>query len=243
MNSRYCYSHLQSTIDGKGYGTPEYFDILADRSVSAGYEAEMTDDPLNMCLFDDVDKSLVGGVLGYRYGPSNENCQLYMADRCAKKWDGACEVASMNKTATFPNNATIRGNAMADPAEISGGSTVGAQLLHNAAQRRFCTFNNCSIQRFPFDPTNMASPTVTRINRSQYGCMPSCSVDPKTVDSDVLMNKCLANPTATLDTLVNICQTHARTGVSLKGTKIGKFCESIRRTAPSRLGNYYTRSA
>lgn len=228
MNSKYCYARLESTISP----SRENFDGSVNNSV---------EDPINMCLFSDVNKSLTSGVLGYRYGPSNENCQLLMADRCAKRWDGVCDIAAMNKDAVYPNNATIRGNAMANPAEITGGSTVGNQLLHNAAQRRFCVFNNCSIQEFPFDPTNLSSPTVTRINRSQYGCMPSCSVDPATIDSDVLMNKCLDNPTAAYDTLVNICQTHAQTGKSLKGTRIGAFCESLKGRTPQKLSAYYTR--
>lgn len=223
MNSKYQYSKLN-------YNSTAHKQAL---------DQDITDNPVDMCLFDDVDKSLVGGVLGYRYGPGNENCQLFMADRCSKKWDSVCDIASMNSTAIYPNNATIRGNSMASPLELTGGSTIGSQLIHNAAQRRFCVFNNCNIQQFPFDPTNQSSPTVTRINRSKYGCMPTCSVDPKTINSDKLMNKCLENPTTSLDTLVNICQTHEKSGVSLKGTKIGAFCDSLKNQTKKSLSNYY----
>lgn len=212
------------------------------RRESKYYEEDISDSPVDMCVFSDVNKSFAGGVLGYRYGPTNENCQLYMADRCAKQWDGVCDLAAQNSDASFPNNATIRGNAMANPQTITGGSTVGAQLLHNAAQRRFCTFKDCDVQQFPFDPTNLDSPMVTRINRNKYGCMPSCSVDPSTIDRDILMNRCLENPSATFDTLVNICQTHEQTGVSLKGTRIGAFCDSLKGKTPQPLSSYYTRS-
>ncbi len=207
MNSRYSYS----TLAPKPGSIPNKY-----------YQEDLTNDPVDMCVFDDVDKSLVGGVLGYRYGPSNENCQLYMADRCAKRWDSVCEIASNKHQAVYPNNATIKGNAMADPQTITGGSTTGNQLVHNAAQRRFCTFQNCQIQEFPFDPTNLSSPMVKRILRSKYGCMPTCSVDPETIDNDPLMNKCLSDPSASYDTLVNICETHQRNGKSLEGTKIGE---------------------
>lgn len=140
MNSRYCYSRLEQTSTNPA--TVEHYT----------YNPNAEEDPINMCLFSDVDKSLTGGVLGYRYGPSNENCQLLLADRCAQNWDAVCDVAAANNNAMFPNTATIRGNSMANPAEIQGGSTVGSQLLHNAAQRRFCVFQNCSVQQFPFDP-------------------------------------------------------------------------------------------
>ncbi len=200
-----------------------------ERPPARFYQEDVTDSPVDMCVFDDVDKSLVGGVLGYRYGPSNENCQLYMADRCARQWDGVCEVASQKQQAVYPNNATIRGNSMAAPQTITGGSTTGSQLIHNAAQRRFCVFDNTSIQEFPFDPTNFSSPTVRRIIRSKYGSLPVCSVDPKTIDRDVLMNKVLSDPATSIDTLVNICQNHERSGVSLNGTKIGEFCKTIKR--------------
>jgi len=225
MNNKYLYSKLNYN------NTPQYRAI----------EEDISDDPVDMCMFNDINKSLVGGVLGYRYGPSNENCQLYMAERCSKKWDSICDIASINNNAVFPNTATIRGNSMASPLEITGGSTVGSQLIHNAAQRRFCVFDNCNIQQFPFDPTNQSSPIVTRINRSNYGCMPTCSVDPATINNDKLMNKCLENPTAALDTLVNICQTHERSGVSLDGTKIGKFCKSLKGTTKLPITSYYTR--
>jgi hypothetical protein len=228
MNSKYCYSNLESVINRKSV---EHYTS----------NDEVSDNPVDMCLFSDVNKSFGAGVLGYRYGPANENCQLFMADRCAKNWDGICDIASLNNQAIYPNNATIKGNAFSNPAEITGGSTVGNQLLHNAAQRRFCVFNNCSVQQFPFDPTNYASPMVTRINRSQYGCMPTCSVDPKSINSDTLMNKCLDNPGVAFDTLVNICQTHERSGVSLKGTRIGQFCDSLKGKTKQPLQSYYPR--
>lgn len=230
MNSRYCYSRLEQTSANPA--TVEHYT----------YNPDAEEDPINMCLFSDVDKSLTGGVLGYRYGPSNENCQLLLADRCARSWDAVCDIAAANNNAMFPNTATIRGNSMANPAEIQGGSTVGSQLLHNAAQRRFCVFQNCSVQQFPFDPTKLDSPTVTRINRSQYGCMPSCSVDPATIDADTLMNKCLDNPSACYDTLVDICRTHEMSGKSLAGTRIGAFCASLKGKTPQPLTAYYTRS-
>jgi hypothetical protein len=212
------------------------------RRESAYYEEDISDSPIDMCVFSDVNKSFAGGVLGRRYGPTNENCQLYMAERCAKGWDGVCDIAAQNTQASYPNNATIKGNAMANPQAISGGSTVGAQLLHNAAQRRFCTFKDCEIQRFPFDPTNLNSPVVTRVNRSQYGCMPVCSVDPNTIDRDILMTRCLDNPSAAFDTLVNICQTHDKNGTSLTGTRIGAFCESLKGKTPLPLSSYYPRN-
>ena len=211
MNTRYSYTKLQSNqYPSKGV-----------------YQEDMTDNPVDMCVFSDVNKSLTGGVLGYRYGPSNENCQLFMSERCSKNWDSVCDIASKNSTAQYPNTATIRGNAQGSPLEITGGSTVGAQLIHNAGQRRFCKFSNSNIQQFPFDPTNLSSPTVTRINRSQYGNNPVCSVDPRSIDSDILMNKMLDDPSTSMDTLTNIC---SKMKGKLNGTRIGKFCRALEKS-------------
>jgi len=205
MNNRYSYSRLQSTA----------------RPSARVYQEDVTDSPVDMCLFSDVNKSLVGGVLGARYGPGNENCQLFMADRCSRNWDAVCDVAAMNQQARFANNATIRGNAAAAPGEIVGGSTIGSQLVHNAGQRRFCKFNNTNIQQFPFDPTNYSSPTITRILRSEFGNNPVCTVNPATIDKDTLMNRMLDDPATSQITLDNIClNMRGRLG----NTRIGQYC-------------------
>lgn len=195
------------------------------RPSARNYAANVTDDPVDMCLFSDVDKSMGAGVLGYRYGPSNENCQLFMADRCAKNWDSVCDIAAKNRGATLPNNATIFGAAQGQRGTVLGGSTVGAQLVHSAGQRRFCKFSNTNIQQFPFDPTNMSSPMVTRINRSQYGNNPVCTVNPKTINSDVLMNKMLDDPGTSMETLSNICFNMRG---KLGGTRLGRFCSTLK---------------
>lgn len=211
MNSKYCYNKLEQLMN-KGPQVEMFNDM---------------EDPVKMCLLSDVNKSLTGGVLGYRYGPSNENCQLLMAERCANKWDGICELASQNREAIYPNNATIHGDAAANPQNLVGASAVGDQLVHDAAERKYCTYKNCNIQQFPFDPTNFGSPMVTRVQRSQYGCNATCAViNPQTIDSDPLMNKMLDNPDVALDTLSNICTTHELNGVSLDGTRLGQFCKS-----------------
>lgn len=208
MNNKYRYSRLQSTSH------PSVRD----------YSKDVTSNPVDMCLFSDVNKSLVGGVLGARYGPANENCQLFMADRCAKNWDSVCDVAALNRQATYANNATIRGNAAAAPGEITGGSTIGSQLIHNAGQRRFCQFSNTNIQQFPFDPTDYSSPVVTRILRSQFGNNPICTVNPSTIDNDTLMNRMLDDPGTSMETLSNICRNMKG---KLNGTRLGRFCATL----------------
>lgn len=173
--------------------------------------------PEEMCLLSDVQKSLTGGVLAAAYGPKNEKCQLFMSDRCAKNWDVLCETASKNK-AVSPNLAFVKNNL--------GGETVGNQLVHNSAERRFCTFDNCTIEKLPLMPLHAQTPEVDRIvDRGYKSCMPTCRVDPRSIDKDQLMRKCLENPGLCDDVLDNICRTHNASGVSLHGTKIGEYCK------------------
>jgi hypothetical protein len=144
-----------------------------------------------------------------------------MAERCAKNWDGFCSYYyDHNQTQQYPNTVqNYKSNEI-----IQRGLVVGETLLTNSAQRRFCQFPGCVKVEEPFDPNVANSPLIYHYNSN---CVPVCSVDPKTIDSDPLMNRCLANPNVALDTLVNICNTSKRMGVNLNGTKIGNFCNKL----------------
>jgi len=187
-------------------------------------------DPLTMCLVDTMDKSFQHGGIAHLYGPRSSKCQNYMSQRCADKWDGFCEYfyrenQPQSGQSNWPNNQLwpierareweVRSNL---PTMLS----TGDNLVRNAAERKFCTFTDCEQKCEPFNPTDPNSPMISYYSGS---CIPSCKVDPKTADREVLLDRMMENPKASAGTLINICNTAKNNNQNLGNTKIGKFCE------------------
>jgi hypothetical protein len=168
---------------------------------------QLTDenDPLTFCLVDTMDKNFQHAPNGKSYGPQASICQDYMAERCAKKWDGFCEYF-------------YRENQDRNIYNLN--DSIGNKLLRKTAEQRFCSFDNCSLGSVKFDPLNPASPNVTI---RQGACIPVCRVDPSTIDNDPVMNRLLENPTVAPDLLLNILNTAEREGVDLSKTKVGQL--------------------
>lgn len=185
-------------------------------------------DPVGYCLFDDVDTQFDSGVLGGKiYGPYSPNCQLMMADRCAKKWDKYCEVVFGDKELKYPNVADVFADPIVPGVQNVNGSllTAGQQLLKTSAQRRFCDFRNCNPTKFSFEPTDPTSPILTQYDPVSSGCVPVCNkFDVSTIDNDIIMNKCMQDPIACNDVLQNVCNTAKRTNRDLGNTRLGQFC-------------------
>lgn len=191
------------------------------------------DDPLSYCLVDTMDKNFQNSPYGIQLGPRSRPCQLFMAERCANKWDAFCEYSyRMNGTSGewpdnsyWPNMYMNRNNW--DTNIASPLLTTGEQLLQNTAERRFCSFVNCKKKCEPFDPTNPGSPMITYYDNSNEidACIPVCTVNPSSIDNDPVMDRMLQNPTAAATTLVNICNTARNSQQDLSGTKIGAFCD------------------
>lgn len=185
------------------------------------------DDPLSYCLTQSMDNYFNHSPTGVTYGPYSSPCQAYMAERCSKNWDAFCEYYyQKHATQQYPNTAQ---NCNRSNQLLTFGITVGESLLGNAASRRFCQFPDCKVKKEPFDPNVANSPWITYYegcNCSGGACHPICSVDPAAINTDLVMNKCLDNPMACYDTLVNICNTSRRNGTDLSGTRIGEFCQN-----------------
>lgn len=189
-------------------------------------------DPLTYCLQDSMDKSFQHGSIGHLYGPRSKKCQLYMAQRCAENWDGFCEYyyqtnGKNSKEPTYrpwPNAAQTQ-SGLASPV-----LTAGDQLLQNVAERKYCTYGpKCPKKCEPFDPTVPNSPQLfyyDNCDSCEPDCTPICRVNPASVDSDPVMNRLLANPEVAPSTVINICNTAAREGTNLSGTKLGKVCDA-----------------
>ena len=189
-----------------------------------------TNDPLTVCLTDTSDHKFQQGSIGNLYGPRSRRCQLYMAQRCAEKWDGFCEYFYQvnGENGQWPDNRKWPDMATTQSGLATGGLTTGDQLLNNTAERKYCSYGSkCKLSCEPFDPTNPDSPKIfyhDQCNNCAADCVPVCRVNPQDIDNDPVMNRLLANPTVAPTTMINICNTSRREGTNLEGTKIGTFC-------------------
>jgi len=183
---------------------------------------------LEMCINDTMDRRFqLGGTVGVNSGPQNAQCQSYMADRCAKKWDGYCEYYYQNYGPNGPPQYQWPNTVWRPWEETLGMNqniSLGETLLKNTAERKYCELKQCKPVYTPLNPMDPFSPKVP-IYQTYAGCVPECKVNPSTIDEDPVMNRLIANPRAGASTLINICNTSRNQGISLGSTKIGKLCE------------------
>lgn len=179
--------------------------------------------PLSYCMNSTIDNEFIHGSSGDLLGQHSAKCQMFMSDYCSKKWDSNCEVSSMNISKSYPNNIGFSFGFTED-----AGLTAGDILVKNTAAKKYLVENyNCHWQYEPFDPTVANSPLVRKsmTNEINRQCVPVYEVDPKTIDSDPVMDKILMKPHIAALILVNIYNTMKRKGTlgHLAKTKLGRF--------------------
>lgn len=164
----------------------------------------MSIDPVAASVYKDVDSDFDIGEMAIRYGPRSKESMLYMAERCAKNWDGACEFLSRNRDANAVCNQARISSPLFRRINPPNSETIGDILVENTAVRRFCDLSSCAVTSSPYDPTNPNSVWV-----KQYGCcgtttcLPVC-FPPDDPDNDIVLNKVLDKPDLHLDLLVNM---------------------------------------
>lgn len=188
-------------------------------------ETSESNNPLTYCVNNTIDQRFLHGGNSDIYGQHSKPCQAYLSDYCAAQWDGFCEYAANNNSISYPNNLDPCGSDV--PCK---GLNAGEVLIRNTASKKYLAeMGGDCIQKFePFDPTVANSPMISYWMpgcNSYSSCVPVYRVDPKTIDSDIVMDKILHKPIIALDILINIFNTMTREGtiVQLKGTKLGKF--------------------
>jgi hypothetical protein len=182
-------------------------------------------DPLTYCLGNNISQRFNHGSHADLYGQNSKPCQVFLAQRCAKKWDDICEYASNPRT----------NDEFATPVETLGtgmhqimGLNSGDILLRNTAMEKYrVAIANCDLRREAFEPMSPASPQITYFT-GRY-CNPIYSVNPVGIDNDPVMNRILFNPRIALDILINIKNTMSRDGTiaQLNGTRLGQFFKTI----------------
>jgi hypothetical protein len=188
-------------------------------------------DPLTYCIGSNASQAFNHGSNAVTFGQNSNPCQVYLAQRCAQKWDGVCEYAASraaNSEYSQKADTMFAGNR-----ELLG-LTPGDILVRNTAQEKFrskmlgadsgpYSGPNCELKIEPFDHLNPSSPYIAYY--IGQNCIPEYSVDPYTIDSDPVMHKILDNPGIAIQMLKNIKNTMHRNGTLylLKGTRLGNF--------------------
>lgn len=205
---------------------------------------QQQNDPATICAFSmNIDKSFEGGVLGYSLGANSKGCQLYMAQRSAKDWDAFAEYLSYNqeKLPTMINQGCVStacgsrygasssscGNLAAassygpsyNPAH-NGIKNLGDAFLINTAYEKYCTFPGAVYKDMYVNPIDASSPIV----RERIGGNPVCTVNPNTIDQDILMEK-ITHRQIGDDLLINIWNTSLQKGINIADTKVGRYIQ------------------
>ena len=180
-------------------------------------------DPIASSIVKDIDMSMDEGASSRLFGPDQPNSQLFMAERCAKNWDGACELLYRNNDPTKCNAGKIDSTLFRSS---PSGMTIGDFLVENSAVRRFCDLSSCAISSEPYNPMDPDSVNVTSygIKQGMMGmpnkqCLPVC-MPPSNPDHDLLLNKVLDRPHFHTDLLINMYH-NVRDRKAYENTRLG----------------------
>ena len=155
------------------------------------------DNPLTYCINAEIDNQFLHGSSAIQIdGMHSKKCQQYMSEYCANNFDQFCQVLSKNTKAYFPNNTDETMGAQ-DSACLN--LNAGEILIHNTAKRKYLHgMYNCVRKFEPFDPTVANSPMISYWVPSNetysQNCVPIYTVDPKTIDDDIVMDKFYKDP-------------------------------------------------
>jgi hypothetical protein len=187
-------------------------------------------DPLTYCLVPGLENGFLHGGIGPNLlNSESKECQLFMGDYCAKKWDDKCEWASNNQESFVSSMFSSHCNDIMKGIPL----TKGDVLVRNTADRKYLTnmSSNCKLKYTPFDPTVSSSPMISwwesECPNSQ--CVPQYTIKPENLDNDPVMNKILAKPYIAMDILITIKNNMKKnkTFETLKGTKLYTYLNSV----------------
>jgi len=169
-------------------------------------------DPYAQCLTGDFFYS------GNSLGPASTACKIFMAQRCAKEWDNACEVYALNTKPNMPSELTTSFE------DIYTNLPEGQKFVRNTADRKYCTYTGpkCFATFSDFNPMAPNTPVLT-----QYGgeCFKICNKFGQGVEHDAVISKCLDHPGLCDETLLGLCYEAARTRHALDpASSLGNFC-------------------
>lgn len=166
--------------------------------------------PLTYCVLPTFNAQFLhgstsGNLLYTPYGPG---CMNYMSERCSDVYDGFCEgYVKFNTDTVWPNVGAIDNLTMGIAKNyLKVKTTVGQNMIRNAAERRFLTYSGVSQFVEPFDPNTANSPLVTKYSSTyNIGTIGYKNLDnPSAIDNDQLMMAVCDNWPACFDVLTKI---------------------------------------
>jgi len=203
------------------YASKDRSGYVPNRNFGTALSPALRTDPVASSIYRDVDSFFTEGSLAWRQGPASEEAQLYMAEKCSKEWDAACEFASRNNDISKPNVGLVQSPVFQQNAP--GTMSIGDYLVLNSATRKYCNMDSCSITESLFNVNDPTSPIVKKIgSMTTRPCMPVC-VPPENPDNDILLNKVLNEPQKYTDLLLNMYVNCKNNRNAYNDTRIGKI--------------------
>lgn len=186
-----------------------------------GYNDSESTDPVRYCLAFGLDKNFGGSDAG-KYGPASTPCQLYMAQKCSKNWDEACNSYYMENTLNHYAPTYHPNNALG----INGGKTsLGDSLVLNSAAERYCEFPGCDRVGEQFDPLTANSPMIYKnvLKCGQKTCGMVCKA-----------------PANQDDNMLKMCLKSDKLGTNACKLVLNSMCKNSKDSIPadSELGKY-----
>jgi len=203
------------------YASKDRSGYVPNRNFGTALSPALRTDPVASSIYRDVDSFFDIGSRAWAAGPASEEAQLYMAEKCSKNWDGACEFASRNNDISKPNVGLVQSPLFQQNAP--GTLSIGDYLILNSATRKFCNMDSCSITESMYNVNDPTSPMVKKIgSMTTHPCLPVC-VPPENPDQDMLLNKVLNEPQKYTDLLLNMYVNCKNNRDAYKDTRIGKI--------------------
>ena len=166
--------------------------------------------PLTYVILPTFNNSFIHGSTASNllYSPYSPGPANYIAERCSDVYDGFCEGYKLMNTDTYWSNTAAIDNLSMNLAKnyLKIKSTVGQNMVRNAAERRFLVYSNVTQYMEPFDPNVANSPMVTKYSQGyNVGRVGYKNLDnPAAIDNDQLMMAVCENWPQCFDVLTKI---------------------------------------
>ncbi len=187
--------------------------------------ANAASNPLLYCATDNVTNHMLNGFNPDTSGQESKNCQLFLADYCATKWNSVCEKLCSNNTKSIPDLTNPNTTNAITP--IVKDISLGQLTLINIARKKYMiSMKNCKAKYVPFDPNVPTSPMLlTWQKTSLIECLPEYDVIETDIDKDPVMSRILDTPSIAFDILLGIYKTRInnKTLEKLKGSRLYNF--------------------
>lgn len=142
------------------------YTTISNLGKSVGYHTEQAS-PLTYCLYPNYSSQWMHGSTTSNLldTPQCEPCQLYMSERCAMKWDEACDLYYKHNQDTYWPNL---GGVDIQSQKVSNNfwqytPTTGENMIRNTIEKRFFAYPSASQIYAPFDPNMASSPFYSKI--------------------------------------------------------------------------------